>query len=687
MRRLGCGLLRPLDPETGQIHPRTDPSLLGDAAWVRLPVRPEPWGNLGHPEAQAAYRFLLDRYRQAGFRICLSCGPELVAEPLGDRLRTPAPADAAEAWVGAYLTALRTLLEAFGDRIDRIEVLPDPNREAAPREPRIHPFWFARLLAGAYRLLKVELGLKRIVLTAGPLRAHDRGGVQDPHTVGWGYLEETFRLGQAHHGWEDLRERTGAYPVESLGILLLLHQDPASSDETLPDALRIYLDFLYAVWQHGQGWRRIGDLHLVLGWSSTLLGEEGQARRLEAAWPVLANDPRVGPVFWVALQDPAAGEWAGYGLLRSGGLTAEARKPAYGTFQDLARREREADQAPPPEPAFPIADGFQFPVGRPGREVFQDFYVATDFLDPAYHKQVFCRGKGVWHPGEDWNGRGGGDTDLGEPVYAVAHGRVVASGFYRPAWGNVVLIEHRLPDGRRVWSQYAHLRERQVEEGEVVARGQQIGTIGKGEGNRFWAHLHFEIRKKELPPDNWCQYQVPVTDREAVIAHYEKPTAFIQALRADRFRYGARPILHEVIVDSEGTDPAQGRFRKARSDLWFRAPVGYRGRTLYTATSPQVLQVWAEWRPRLPADGLYEVFAFVPREHATTRSARYLVVHDGGRTEVVVDQSAHYDAWVSLGTFPFRAGTRGYVRLTDVTGEEEAREIAFDAIRWVMYAL
>jgi hypothetical protein len=171
-----------------------------------------------------------------------------------------------------------------------------------------------------------------------------------------------------------------------------------------------------------------------------------------------------------------------------------------------------------------VVDGFDFPVGAPhGR----GYYVAADLVDQAYYAE-----RGAWHTGEDWNRRlGPGDSpdvDLGDPVYAVAHGRVVTSYSF-PYWGNIVLIEHRLPTGDTVWSQYAHLRQRLVSKGDVVRRGDRIGTIGKGEKDRYPAHLHFEIRRISLPASKWGWKQP--ADRERVLEAYAHPTNFINNYR------------------------------------------------------------------------------------------------------------------------------------------------------------
>ncbi len=89
------------------------------------------------------------------------------------------------------------------------------------------------------------------------------------------------------------------------------------------------------------------------------------------------------------------------------------------------------------------------------------------------------------------------------------------------------------------------------------------------------------------------------------------------------------------------------------------------------------------WRPNLPNTQPYEVFVFIPRNHATTTQAHYTVYYANGQTDVVVNQNNYYDQWVSLGTYQFNNGTGGYLRLVDQTGEAYASKwIGFDSAQW-----
>ena len=131
-----------------------------------------------------------------------------------------------------------------------------------------------------------------------------------------------------------------------------------------------------------------------------------------------------------------------------------------------------------------ISDGFDFPVGKPDA---QGYYNAQGFLDKSF--------KNIPHLGDDWNGTGGGNTDLGDPVFAVSNGEVVYCNNAK-GWGNVIIIRHQIPGATEMESLYAHLENINVNLNEIVTKGQQIGTIGTG-GGRYTAHLHFEIRSKE----------------------------------------------------------------------------------------------------------------------------------------------------------------------------------------------
>ncbi|NJM36621.1 MAG: M23 family metallopeptidase [Akkermansiaceae bacterium] len=104
--------------------------------------------------------------------------------------------------------------------------------------------------------------------------------------------------------------------------------------------------------------------------------------------------------------------------------------------------------------------------------------------------------RGGHHTGDDLNGIGGMNSDLGDPVYSAADGLVIYAAQSSPGWGNIVVIAHKTSDGRPLHTMYAHLERIDVSSGNLIARGVQIGTVGTANGF-YPAHLHFEMRTSD----------------------------------------------------------------------------------------------------------------------------------------------------------------------------------------------
>jgi archaellum component FlaC len=129
----------------------------------------------------------------------------------------------------------------------------------------------------------------------------------------------------------------------------------------------------------------------------------------------------------------------------------------------------------------------RLPIGKLGTKDEYDklWYSAQDF------GAVTSYG---YHDGLDFNLKSGGDTDLGEPLYAVGNGKIV---YYHNAthattnFGRHMVLECDTPKGKR-WFHYAHCQEitasvKDVREGEIIGKLGKSGTI--------YAHLHFSVFK------------------------------------------------------------------------------------------------------------------------------------------------------------------------------------------------
>lgn len=194
-----------------------------------------------------------------------------------------------------------------------------------------------------------------------------------------------------------------------------------------------------------------------------------------------------------------------------------------------------------------IVNGFDFPVGNPNGKgqytsktdgkTYDSWYNATKFAE-KYSLGI--------HTGIDLNGTGGGDTDKGQPVYAISKGIIeVAKNFGSP-WGNVVIIKHKYLENGHInycYSLYAHMEDLLVKKGDLINKRAQIGVIGTG-GGSYPAHLHLEIRKnimKDYEATYWPSSHSKSIDW--VKEYYEDTEEFI-----NKHRVTTCPYLENKII-------------------------------------------------------------------------------------------------------------------------------------------
>jgi len=125
--------------------------------------------------------------------------------------------------------------------------------------------------------------------------------------------------------------------------------------------------------------------------------------------------------------------------------------------------------------------------------------LGSDHAGLVYNAQKFWEmndHRGGHHTGDDLNGIGGMNTDLGDPVFCTADGLVIFAGESSPGWGKIVVVAHQALDGRTLHSMYAHLSRIDVSPGALVPRGGKVGTVGTANGY-YPAHLHFEMRASD----------------------------------------------------------------------------------------------------------------------------------------------------------------------------------------------
>lgn len=174
-------------------------------------------------------------------------------------------------------------------------------------------------------------------------------------------------------------------------------------------------------------------------------------------------------------------------------------------------------------------------------------------------------GQTYLHTGADY-----GWYQAGAPVHAVAAGVVRLSadppavpqgtdaGDASPRrrqlreWGSTVIIEHRLPDGEYLTTLSAHLGlDRHVRTGDIVAAGQQIGTIGPNRADvngGFEPHLHFGLRRGRIAESGATLFTLTRGGQTVTVTLDEagEDTTIV------RFSEGASPLDGVALLD-DGT--------------------------------------------------------------------------------------------------------------------------------------
>jgi murein DD-endopeptidase MepM/ murein hydrolase activator NlpD len=192
-----------------------------------------------------------------------------------------------------------------------------------------------------------------------------------------------------------------------------------------------------------------------------------------------------------------------------------------------------------------LADGFDFPVGKPEAE--------------GYYKARGFRSGG--HMGEDWDGIRGGDTDFNDPIYSIGDGVVVFARDVHLGWGNVVIVRHAYRESgtvKHIDSLYGHLNSILVNRGQKVARGQQIGTMGTAHG-QYDAHLHLEIRKN-------LEIGMSKSKFQKNFSNYYDPSQFIASHRhlsggGANFRVAMNTFTHDSAYHFDDSPNSSARKR------------------------------------------------------------------------------------------------------------------------------
>jgi len=311
------------------------------------------------------------------------------------------------------------------------------------------------------------------------------------------------------------------------------------------------------------------------------------------------------------------------------------------------------------------------------------------------------------HLGADfWSG--GGCTDLGRTVYAVADGEIVEIVDALGSYLDVVVIRHDEPTIGPIYSMYGHIaRDDSLAEGDLVAMRQPIGTIADVLAYFSPCHLHFELLNEAAyeqgPFCNGCAnagYHVsPGYDQQQGVSQgvAESGDAYLEvddAIADNRWYYVDEFIAArlgrdcgpcEVIPPAGATLDETGACFGYGGDpqYWHIEDVGWDGSLRWTHTTDSAMvDNYGVWSFAFAEAGEYRLEVHVEDAFGGSTAAAYRLVHAGVEESIVLDQMAA-SGWAELGAFEFAAGEAQFLRLDDNTGEPFAQMIplVFDAVR------
>lgn len=193
---------------------------------------------------------------------------------------------------------------------------------------------------------------------------------------------------------------------------------------------------------------------------------------------------------------------------------------------------------------------FQAPVGteeeRNSGQIWPgDWLDANKWVGTNPPKYQLGPGNWAYHTGADLNRPG--DKDKLAPIFSIGDGvvryaRLVTKG----TWGNLIVINHGIVDGKPLFSRYAHVEEIQphVIEGQPIKMGTYLAKVGNQFGV-FPYHLHFDISttdKLNHVPTYW-----PGLDLSGCKQHFVNPKDWLSSNHI----VGSLPDVSSEIIPSD----------------------------------------------------------------------------------------------------------------------------------------
>ena len=251
----------------------------------------------------------------------------------------------------------------------------------------------------------------------------------------------------------------------------------------------------------------------------------------------------------------------------------------------------------------------------------------------------------------------------GQRILAAADGQVVFAGWDEPSnpedgYGLLVSIRH----SNGYTTSYGHLSAIIIKLGQHVTAGQEIGTVGSS-GNSSGAHLHFHVRNNAnrlVDPFGWTgKYPDPWAAAQNGAESWCMWAGGKYAKLCDQEATSFTPpsALSTTYLDDLASSLVRG-CPSTTPDCWQASAGGWANHHWFSPT----VGAWAQWSiPTTIKSGRYEIWAYLPEDHATTMQAEYSIYHaDGSNLNQIVAQGEFENRaaeWVSLGTYNLNPGT------------------------------
>lgn len=131
----------------------------------------------------------------------------------------------------------------------------------------------------------------------------------------------------------------------------------------------------------------------------------------------------------------------------------------------------------------------------------------------------------------------------GTPVFAASSGVVLSADntSLSEAFGNAVLIEH----GDQLTSLSAHLSRLDVQIGQWVEAGQQIGLVGQT-GRATGPHLHFELWRGSVPQDPIALLPLNSQERKQAQREMQRQAAASQQIATNKAPKAKKSVSNQA---------------------------------------------------------------------------------------------------------------------------------------------